>query len=101
MFRRGQRRPASLYLAKVDTVAVDGLATQGVKAWTAIILTSLSRNIVLSALEGLIPRAKLLGPFYWHSLTLIPAWRSNYINRKTWDEIIYPFLNFNDAAVEV
>ena len=34
------------------------------------------------------------GPFYWHGLTLIPAWISNYIHYKVWDEIIYPFLNF-------
>ena len=41
------------------------------------------------------------GPFYWHDLTLIPAWISNYIHYKVWDEITYPFLNFNGATVEV
>ena len=39
------------------------------------------------------------GPFYKHGLTLIPAWISNYIHYKVWDEIIYPFLNFNGATV--
>ena len=34
-------------------------------------------------------------------LTLIPAWISNYIHYKMWDEITYPFLNFNGATVEV
>ena len=36
-------------------------------------------------------------PFYEHWLTLIPAWISNYIHYKVWDEITYPFLflNFN------
>ena len=34
-------------------------------------------------------------------LTLIPAWISNYIHYKVWDEITYPFLNFNGATVEV
>ena len=28
-------------------------------------------------------------------LTLIPAWISNYINYNGWDEITYPFVNFN------
>ena len=29
------------------------------------------------------------------------AWISNYIHYKVWDEIIYPFLNFNGATVDV
>ena len=41
------------------------------------------------------------GPFYKHGLTLIPAWISNYIHYNVWDEITYPFLNFNGATVEV
>ena len=34
-------------------------------------------------------------------LNLIPAWISNYMPGKMWDEITYPFLNFNGATVEV
>ena len=41
------------------------------------------------------------GPFYWHELTVIPAWISNHIHYKVWDGITYPFLNFNGAIVEV
>ena len=41
------------------------------------------------------------GPIYYHGLTLIPAWISNYIHYKMWDEITYPFLNFYGATVEV
>ena len=41
------------------------------------------------------------GPFYQHGLTLIPAWISNHIHYKVWDEITYPFLNFNGASIEV
>ena len=41
------------------------------------------------------------GPFYSHGLTLILAWISNYMPRKVWDEITYPFLNFNSCTVEV
>ena len=41
------------------------------------------------------------GPFYKHGWTLIPAWLSNYIHCKVWDEITYPHLNSNDTTVEV
>ena len=41
------------------------------------------------------------GPFYYHGLTLIPAWISNHMPCKVWDEITYQFLNFNDCTVEV
>ena len=33
--------------------------------------------------------------------SLIPAWISSYIHNKMWDEMTYPFPNFNGAAVEV
>ena len=36
-----------------------------------------------------------------HGLTLIPAWISNDMLSKVWDEITYPFLNFNGCTVEV
>ena len=39
--------------------------------------------------------------FYLHDLTLIPAWISNHMPNKVWDEITYPFLNFNGCTVEV
>ena len=42
-----------------------------------------------------------LGSFYKHGLTLIPSWISNLFHYKMWDEIIYPFPNFNGATVEV
>ena len=38
------------------------------------------------------------GPSYQHGLTLIPAWISNYTHYNVWDEITYPFLNFNGAS---
>ena len=40
-------------------------------------------------------------PFYQCGLTLILAWISNNIHYKMWDEITYPFLNFNVTTVEV
>ena len=39
--------------------------------------------------------------FYKHGLTLIPSWIINYIHYNMWDEITYPFPNFNGATVEV
>ena len=41
------------------------------------------------------------GPFYYHGLTLIPAWINNYTLYNVRDEITYPFLNFNGTTVEV
>ena len=38
---------------------------------------------------------------YWHGLTLIPAWISNHMLSKVWDEITYPYPNFNGRTVEV
>ena len=35
------------------------------------------------------------GTFIQHGLILIPTWISNHMQSKVWDEIIYPFLNFN------
>ena len=40
-------------------------------------------------------------PFYYYVLTLTLAWISNYMSSKVWNEITYPFLNFNGATVEV
>ena len=40
------------------------------------------------------------GPFYYHVLTLIPVWMSNYICCKMFNDITYPFPNFSGATVE-
>ena len=39
--------------------------------------------------------------FYKHGLNLIPAWISNHMHSKVWDEIISRFSKFNDCTVEV
>ena len=36
-----------------------------------------------------------------HSLTGIPAWIINYMYSKMWDDITYPFQNFNGITIEV
>ena len=38
--------------------------------------------------------------FNLHKLTLIPAWISNHIHHKVWDEITHPFPNFDVTAVK-
>ena len=38
---------------------------------------------------------------YWHELNLIPAWISNHMVSKVWDEIPYPPPNFNNCTIEV
>ena len=54
-----------------------------------IIITSIyAQNIILK------------WPFYYHGLTLIPAWISNYTLYNVWDEITNPFPNYNGATVE-
>ena len=35
--------------------------------------------------------------FYFTGLTLIPAWISNHMPSKVWDEINYPFPNFKEV----
>ena len=42
-----------------------------------------------------------LGPLYFHGLTLIPLWASNFIHYKVSGGITYPFPNFNGCTVEV
>ena len=46
-------------------------------------------------------RMYICSRFYYHGSTLIPAWISNLMPSKVWDEITYPFLNVNGATVEV
>ena len=41
------------------------------------------------------------GPLFLTWFNFNPAWISNYIHYKMLDEITNPFLNFNDATVEV
>ena len=43
----------------------------------------------------------LLVPFHKYGLTLIPAWISNPMPSKVWDETTDPFLKFNGCTVEV
>ena len=46
-------------------------------------------------------RSMVRGSFYPHGLTLIPAWISNYIYYKVWDEVTYPFPKINGCTIEV
>ena len=40
-------------------------------------------------------------PFYKHGLSLIRAWISNRTHHKMWDDISYPFPNFDGATMEL
>ena len=40
------------------------------------------------------------GPFYYHGLTLIPVWITNYTHYNMCDESISPFLNFNGSKLQ-
>ena len=43
---------------------------------------------------------RVKGPLLLQGLTLISAWIGIYIHYKVWDEIVYPFLNFNGEMWE-
>ena len=61
-------------------------------------------GVQMTAMTGSLRHLSLIdtrGPFYQHGLTLILAWIGNYIHYKVWDEITYPFLNFNGWTIEV
>ena len=81
-----------------------------VPCWTVICTNAnllpvgkLRINFYIGPFPGRFPWLDLSrsGPFYYHGLTLIPPWISNHIPIKMWDEITYPFLNFNGCTVEV
>ena len=58
--------------------------------------------LIKGATEKHIPCSHVLwGPFYWHGLTLIPAWISNHMPIKVWDEVTYPFPICPQLHVEV
>ena len=40
------------------------------------------------------------GPLYKHGLTLIPTMTGNHKPSKVWDEITYPFPNFNGLGLD-
>ena len=40
-------------------------------------------------------------PLWWHELTLIPEWVSNYIHYNVYDEITYQSQNINSSSTEV
>ena len=56
------------------------------------------------SVTDLLPRRCLsfdsCGPFNLPGLTSIPAWIGNYTHHKVWDEITYPFPNFNNAPLK-
>ena len=46
-------------------------------------------------------RTCLIGLFHQYGLTLILEWISNRMPNNVWDEITYPFSNFNDCTFQV
>ena len=50
-------------------------------------------------LQADISAAGPVAPLTWFNL--IPACTTNYMPSNVWDEITYPFLNFNGCTVEV
>ena len=61
--------------------------------WVGVLAEYISSNLTRTCY--------IWGPFYQHGLPLFPVWMCNHIHFKVWDEITYPFLNFNGCTVEV
>ena len=61
------------------------------------------RYFYVTPINYLRERVKYMANFaHWHQngLTSIPAWISNHMPNKVWDEISYPFPNLNGESVE-
>ena len=74
--------------------------------WVETQSLSLWRHCNVNNLEKIGSVAVLLqimtwDPFFWDGLTWISAWVGNRMSVTVWDQITYPFPNFNCAAVEV
>ena len=91
----------------VINIGLDNDLPDGIKSFLKINVCILNNYQISWNWSGTVDSELVLlllmscGPFYQHGLTLIPAWRSNHMSNKMWDEITYPFLNFNGATVEV
>ena len=52
-------------------------------------------------LSVMVLQSQIRGSFYQRESTWILAWSSNHMPSKMWDEITYPFPNFNGCTVDV
>ena len=68
------------------------------RQWGIMVCSDWKTNIVIIRI---VPPVTTRGPFFWHGLTLIPAWIRNHKPSKVWDEITNPFPNFNGCIIEV
>ena len=75
-------------------------ANQIMRLTWSIYSAHISLETITSTIYGLTYKIGPKIPFYWHGLTLIPAWRINYMSSKVWDGITYPFPNFSGCTVE-
>ena len=70
-------------------------------------------TLVVDSISGLVWDDTWIFKSLWHSLTSpyvlwylpprasIASWISNHVPSKMWDEITYPFTNFNSCTIEV
>ena len=56
--------------------------------WTSNYIPWLNMNVITYPCPN--QNGSPWSPFYWHGLILFPAWKSNHIHYKVWDEITYP-----------
>ena len=75
------------------------ISTVGLMIYHCPTDTQRNNDVVKTLLLRRVPAG--WGPFYQLGLTIIPSWISNHMPSKVWDEITYPFPNFNGCTVEV
>ena len=62
-----------------------------IQALPPLSLTSAQSTTIRASIWSSAPKTEdCCSPFYLHGLTLIPAWISNHMPCKVWDEITYP-----------
>ena len=88
-----------IFLAMTNSQSFDSEFSSSNPASYGIKMKSI--DIILGFKHTVTLHYETRGPFYKHGSTFIPAWISNYTYYNVWDEITYPFLNFNSATVEV
>ena len=73
--------------------------------WNWVILKTTNTHLRCLRFDNKLTRRQhikyISGALYQCGLTLILAWISNYIHHNVWDDIAYPFPNFNRGSVGV
>ena len=73
------------------------VAYMHIYAWNIVFISLVKDICIVNPSVSYLP----VCPFYQHGLTLILQWVSDHMPSKGYDEITYPFQNFNGSTAEV